>query len=115
MGSKDTEIVRKSDTFLAACLIGAIVENNVQLVSELLNQGVNPNDTIDHAKITPLHFAVQNNALEVIPLLIEAGAVVEVSQDAEGNTPVQTALCHGNHRIAQLLLAYAHEQDRNVH
>ena len=65
-----------AQTQLTDKLIQAVIENDVDSVNHLLNQGVDPNHCLDHAHVTPLHYAAQNNSLEVIPLLVEAGAKV---------------------------------------
>lgn len=96
-------------------LIEAVISNDVKKVSELLNRGADPNSTLDTASITPLHYAAQNNALEVIPLLVEAGAVLEAQTEPDGYTATEVAFIHGNHRLAQALIAYINELDTQQH
>lgn len=100
---------------LSNCLIQAVIENNVVLVSSLLNRGANPNVTLDPANVTPLHYAAQNNALEVIPLLVEAGALLDAQTEPDGYTPIEIAFIHGHLRIAQALIAYVNEYDTQEH
>lgn len=102
-------------TALASCLIQAVIENNVKRVSELLNEGANPNFSMDTENVTPLHHAAQNNALEVIPLLVEAGAILQAQTEPDGYTPIEVALLHGHNRLAQALLAYINETDTHLH
>lgn len=100
---------------LSSDLIQAVIKNDVVLVSSLLNRGANPNVTLDHANVTPLHYAAQNNALEVIPLLVEAGAMLDAQTEPDGYTPIEIAFIHGHHRIAQALIAYINECDTQEH
>ena len=100
---------------LSNSLIKAVASNNVRLVSDLLNRGADPNIALDTANVTPLHYAAQNNALEVIPLLIEAGALLDTQTEPDGYTPIEIAFIHGHHRIAQALIAYMNEFDTQEH
>ncbi|MCH9770019.1 MAG: ankyrin repeat domain-containing protein [Gammaproteobacteria bacterium] len=88
-------------------LIEAVINNDVITVRDLLEQGADPNHTLDAAQITPLHYAAQNDTLEVVPILIEAGAEVDAQTEPDGQTPVEVAFLHGNERIAKTLLAYS--------
>jgi len=96
-------------------LVEAVIDNDVKRVSGLLNRGADPNITFDGAGVTPLHYAAQNNALEVIPLLIEAGAFLEAQTEPDGYTATKIAFIHGNDRIAQALIAYLNEYDSQEH
>lgn len=100
---------------LSSRLVKAVIDNNVKLVSELLNDGADPNIVLDRANVTPLHYAAQNNALEVIPLLVEAGAILGAQTEPDGYTAMEIAFIHGHHRIAQTLIAYLNECDRSQH
>ena len=95
--------------------VRAIIKNDVRLVSDLLNSGTNPNQTLDSDGITPLHFAAQSNSLEVIPLLIEAGAVIGAQTEPDGYTALEIACIHGHLKIAQALIAYANYADTQRH
>ena len=55
-------------------LVDAIVAGDVQQVDQLLEDGADPNGTIDRTEIRPLHFAVQNNHQSVVDALLKAGA-----------------------------------------
>ncbi len=100
---------------LSSRLIKAVIENNVKLVSDLLNRGADPNTTLDSANITALHHAAQSNSLEVVPLLVEAGGKLGAQTRPEGYTPMEVAFIHGNLRIAQALIAYINEADAIAH
>ncbi len=96
-------------------LIDAVIVNDVQVVNKILNKGFNPNQSLDEACVTPLHFAAQNGALEVIPLLVEAGADICACTQPEGQTPLDVALLHNHDPIVQILLAYLSEMDKHEH
>lgn len=90
----------------AHALIEAVIDNDVEAVNKLLNRGIDPNLSLDDANITPLHFAAQGNCLEVIPVLVNAGANVHAETEPDGQTPLDIALLHKHDRIVQLLIAY---------
>lgn len=96
-------------------LIDAVIENDVEAVNAILNRGFNPNQSLDTARVTPLHFAAQNGALEVIPLLVEAGADICACTQPEGQTPLDVALLHRHEAVVQILLAYLSELDKHQH
>jgi len=92
-------------------LVQAVIENDTLLVVDLLSRGIDPNATLDADNVTLLHYAAQNNALEVIPLLVEAGATIQAKTIPDGYTPIAIALLHGHHRIAQTLITYINSPD----
>lgn len=87
-------------------LIKAVVMNNPKSVNTILHSGVNPNGTLDADEISPLHYAAQNDAYLVIPLLVEAGANVHAETEPDGYTPLDIALLHENYKSTQILMAY---------
>ena len=96
-------------------LIHAVMENDVALVNQLLNDGVDPNHPLDPAGVMPLHYAAQNNALDVIPLLIEAGADVFAQTEPDGSTPIDIAAMHQHDQIVQLFAFYMHTGEGEAH
>jgi len=84
-------------------IIDAVINNDANLVKQLLDQGIDPNTTMDVAKVTPLHFAAQNNALNAAPVLIQAGANLRAKIDPEGMTPLDIAKLHKNQDMVELL------------
>lgn len=87
-------------------LIDAVVQNNAVEVQKFLDQGVNPNACLDEANITPLHFAAQSNAIQVIPVLINAGADVYAATSDDEQIPYDVAQMSGNNDAAKVLLGY---------
>ncbi len=91
-------------------LIEAILNNSATDVKRLLENGADPNFCLDKAKITPLHFAAQNNVLRIVPLLIEAGANLNAKTFPEGETPLKIAQVHGHIEMVNLLAVYLSQQ-----
>lgn len=87
-------------------LIKAVIDNDPKKVNTLLNKGVDPNDSLDDDSITPLHYAAQHDALEVVPLLIAAGADVHAATYPDHYTALDIAVLHEHFRLVKLLLAY---------
>jgi len=97
-------------------LIEAVIANNKQETLTLLNKGINPNAAVDRAQITPLHFAAQMNALDVIPALINAGAKIDAADYDEESTPLEVAKMNGNYEAVNLMLSFTnHKGMRTFH
>lgn len=65
-------------------------------------------EQVDNDGTTALHYAARYNHLEMLRVMIEKGADVNLTEDAPaeaGNTPLHTACIHGNAEIAKLLIA----------
>lgn len=88
-------------------LIKAVIHKDYALVKALLSAGENPNHCLDAAKLTPLHFAAQHNALEIVPLLITAGANIHATTVPDGQTPLDIAKILGHKEMISLLEDYA--------
>ncbi len=95
-------------------LISAVMENNAEQVQQLLNEGADPNRCLDQAKVTPLHYAAQHNALTCIPLLIEAGANLFSKTEPDGQIPVEISLLHQHRQVTQLLMHYSQCPDATL-
>jgi ankyrin repeat protein len=106
--------MNQHNKILANDLIEAVIHNDSFMVNDLLHQGVDPNYSLDAAGVTPLHYAAQNNSLEVIPLLVQAGAKVDAQTQPDGLTPIDMAAVYDHYRVMQVLIAYM-EQDCCVH
>ena len=87
-------------------LIKAVIHNDVSLVKVLLCAGEDPNRCLDSAKVTPLHFAAQHNALEIIPILITAGANIHAKTVPDGQSPLDIAKLCGHQDMVELLENY---------
>ena len=96
-------------------LIEAVIRNDAELVYDLIMNGADPSVTLDSDNITPLHFAAQNNALDVVPLLIAGGADIHAQTWPDGKTPLSIAQLHNHYQMITLLLAYDSSNIDSVH
>ena len=87
-------------------LIAAVIHNNADQVETLLSDGADPNHCLDEANVTPLHFAAQHNALDVVKLLITAGANLYARTNPDGQTPLEIAKINGHKEMETLLKTY---------
>jgi ankyrin repeat protein len=85
-------------------LIDAIIENNIEMVKELLQNGADPNTYLDDAMVRPLHFAAQDNRVEIGQLLIARGADLGAYTYPEKLTPLDVAKLHGHDEFIELLM-----------
>jgi len=79
---------------MESSLIQAVLDEDVSAVTELLQQGADPNVFEDGDKIRPLHFVAQKDssaALEIAQLLIHAGADPLAQTEPDGQTPIEVA------------------------
>lgn len=88
-------------------LIAAVIHNDQHAVRHILAGGADPNFCHDRAKVTPLHHAAQHNAVEVVELLITAGANIHARTKPEGETPLDVAKKFQHQEMMALLLHYA--------
>ncbi len=86
-------------------LIDAIITGDQRQVIALLGQKTDPNATLDCANVTPLHFAAQNNRVNIAKLLIQAGANIDTQTQPDGETPLDIAKIHQHTRMISLLSA----------
>ncbi len=86
-------------------MIGAIIRNDITGVKQLIDSGTDINKQ-DGAGFTALHFACQENNIELVELLIERGAELEI-RDVYGNTPLIRAVSsfRGNGEVIDYLLS----------
>ncbi len=87
---------------LKKVLFGVIDNGQIEEVVWLLEQGVDVN--IKYYGITPLHKAVQNNRLEIIEILLLAGAGINI-KDRYGRVPLYYAIGNKNREIVHLLIS----------
>ncbi len=90
----------------AEMIMGEIIKNNpnLNLVNDLIALGANLDwQNEENFNRTPLHWAAWGGRVEIVRMLIDAGANVNV-QDEWGNTPLHEATSLGRVEIAQMLI-----------
>lgn len=92
-----------------ASLLDAIEKQDVNLVGALLSSGANPNDNSFIYNTTPLMYAVELGAVDIVERLVEHGSNVDV-KDNFGNTPITNAINSNKTEIASLLI----KRSRNI-
>jgi ankyrin repeat protein len=85
-------------------LADAVRNDDVTRTRELLAAGVDP-DGYDNAGNAPLHIAVLQENLELIEILLDAGADIDRPRTGAGDTPLLEAVQHHGDDAALLLLA----------
>jgi uncharacterized protein len=85
-------------------------QNDAEAVREILTSGdSSPNQTDDESR-TALHYAALSGNLEIIAILVKAGAKLDVA-DPLGNTPLHLAADRNQTEAGELLLAAGAEVD----
>lgn len=92
-------------------LIEAIVRNDIIALMHILQNGVDPNEFHNEVNLAPLHFAVQNNSLDAVILLITAGADPKLKTDDE-LTALDIARNNNNEKMINLLLKLCHMRQK---
>lgn len=101
---KGARLVRKRSIELAFSLACGYKGNtpNLELIKYFLDKKINPNFDVDDNANTPLHIAVQNNATEIIELLLNNKAKIKRNWDSE--SPLYFACLNGNPEIIKILI-----------
>lgn len=79
--------------------------------SELIARGAEVNSASRNTQmVQPLHSAVASNAIDIVRMLLKAGAAVNAAQQ-DGFTPLHGAAQEGNIALIKLLLEYGAKKD----
>jgi ankyrin repeat protein len=89
----------------------AVKKNNVALVKQLIQQGVNVNE-LDAGGDAPLVMAAYEGHTEIVKLLLEAGADVTAVDPGMKATALHAAAYAGRTEAAKLLIAYHIDLDK---
>jgi len=92
-----------------AALLEAVTRHDAAAVRELLKSGASPNAR-DYLGDSPLLVAVRLDDSELVQLLLDAGAIVDVK--GRGYTPLGQAARNNNLEILRLLLRAGADPDR---
>ncbi|MBN2689168.1 MAG: ankyrin repeat domain-containing protein [Gammaproteobacteria bacterium] len=93
-------------------LVNAIMEHDLERVKELLDAGSDPNAEIDESRLRPMHFAAQENQIEIGELLIKAGADIYARTYPDEETPLEIATLHNNKEFVEMLLKHMRKAGR---
>jgi hypothetical protein len=67
-------------------LIIAVRNGNIEIIKAYISQGANVNTIEKQTKLTPLHICAQNVQIDILKLLLDAGALPNI-EDQYGRTP----------------------------
>ena len=81
----------------------AALDNDLQKCQDLLRKGHDPSQP-DSSGFTPLHYAVRSSSKEIVKLLLESGAKVDLQTKGGKSTALHRACLKGRPDIVQLLL-----------
>jgi hypothetical protein len=82
-----------------------IMHGDYDTVKYYLDQGVSANAR-EYQNHSPLHWAVTNNRVEIVKLLIERGADVRAKYDDDEHTVLHMAMLHPSKELAQVLIEH---------
>lgn len=94
-------------------LLAAVEENNLDLVSWLLEQGADPNEPSKNGW-TPLMLAILHDSVEMTESLLKSGTDPNRTTQSEENpcrSPLAVAISNGRLEAVRLLLAYNADAD----
>lgn len=89
----------------ASELTGAISENNISKIQELMNKGVNVNEKDQHG-FTPLIIATGLGNKKIVEILLKSGADSNILENQMGTSALHKVSQSGNIEIAELLLEH---------
>lgn len=78
-------------------------EGNIEITKKLLHQSRQHLNTKNKVGFTPLHIAAISNHVEVVEVLLKAGAKIDI-QDNDGNTPLHRAIMNNQPEMVGFLI-----------
>ena len=72
-----------------------VISNHIEQVKDLISNGVNVDDTGGSDYGSPLHVAARKGYCEIITLLLDAGADINLKNEDMGATPLMIAVDAG--------------------
>ena len=86
-------------------LLNSVISNHAALARLLLADGFSPNTVAEQGSLSLLHIAAQHGAIDVLRLLLEAGADAN-SCEPRGNTPLRLAVGSGQTACVRELIPH---------
>jgi len=96
-------LLRPANPAATALLNNAVKKNEVQTVQSLIGQGADVNAKNEHGW-PPLALAASDGNVEVVRLLIQAGAAVDATEGENGGTALFWAAFDGHPEVVKVLL-----------
>jgi hypothetical protein len=89
-------------------LYNAASVGNIALVKQFIGEGADVNAIceVGPVKVSSLYIAAQNGHLEVVKLLLEAGATVDAELNTDGATALYIASLNGHTEIVEILINF---------
>lgn len=81
----------------------AISKGQKGVVRNLLRKGANPNER--YLDRTPIHLAASKGDVDILKILIDAGAKVDV-RSPHGSTPLESAVLNGHLKVVQMIVEH---------
>ena len=94
----------EQNTFFAEEIFDAARNGEVEKIRQLLDNDKNLLNSKDQSGKTPLHFASQYGHFDMVKILIERGAEVNVENN-NGETPLHYASAYGQENVAEFLIS----------
>lgn len=97
-------------------LIEAVIDNNLKKLNQIISVGCDL-DIKDQNGFSALHYASQNQLIEIVKTLLDNGAMVDI-KDSDGNTPLCKAIYYSEGKgevIKELLSHGANKNQKNNH
>ena len=85
-------------------VISSIEAKTATKIAKILIDNGSKVDGIDASNKSPLYYAVEENNLEIVKLLVEKGAKVEGGLDCYGRNPLYRSIENGNLEMAKFLI-----------
>ena len=92
-------------------LYDVITDDDIDLVTNLVSSGADPNKPTGDLSRTPLHHAAHLNHAHIVPILLKHGAITNI-QDRSGDTPLHLAAWAGN--VEALSAILSHSQNAEI-
>lgn len=103
MVAEDAQICRLADRRGVSPLGVAALRGDEHMMTVLLDQGASP-DAIDPIGSSPLAISMMSERADVVKLLVQRGASLEISDSSLGLTPLQYAVREGNRAMCDAML-----------